>query len=98
MSEVFGGPPAEPRTALDQIMQAVRAAPVKPRTVEDIEAELIRVTGWTYRCSCCGGRRMVPTPPVDFEKLAQNPNGEYADGIMTMLRFAYPPSETVNDL
>lgn len=93
MTQVFGGPPAEPRTALDQVLAAMRPPAAKPRTVEDIERELVRVAQWTISCGCCGGRRMVATPQVDLQRLSDEPNGGYADGVMAMLASAYPPSE-----
>jgi hypothetical protein len=95
MTQVFGGPPAEPRTALAAVMDAQKhhKGKVLPRTVEDIEAELVRVAQWTIECSCCGGRRMVATPWVDLKRLTDDPDGPYADGVMAMLYSAYPPSE-----
>lgn len=61
------------------------------RTVEQIEAELVRVAKWRPRCSHCGGERYVATPQFDLELLTADPNGSYAAAVMELLQSVYPP-------
>jgi hypothetical protein len=64
------------------------------RTAADIEAELVRVATWKARCPHCGGARLVAMPHVDLERLKTEPNGQYANGVLAMLKSVYP--ETTN--
>jgi hypothetical protein len=62
------------------------------RTVPDIEEELVRIAKWRVRCPTCGSfSGLVRTPHVDLQRLANDPGGDYADGVMAMLREFYPP-------